>query len=275
MKRIKKQKKTLTLEDIKQLAVDGKVSQEAVDDAAKSSLLYSLRRATYYLPDGRKAQTISLVGKALSDSQLLELWGKLSHYHKKGKANYEGLAKLLQEEWGVLKDYSQWQVARAIMFYERRIFGMIGVAESIPELKEWSQKKAEIVEKITEKVDGLVTLSDMILKQKKRIEVAMAKEDESGVRDSWVYKEFNAINVMLGTYMKYQIELGVHKRQPIEISMGLRQSFDATQKRIEQTVGTKTMVDATDRVLTLLQTKPGMFELVEMEEEKEQVQNTN
>ncbi len=240
-----------------------------VDDAVRGKLLQRLRRATHYMPDGTKAQTPSIIGKMLGDAQLIEVWARLAAAKKRGKPVYDQLAFKMQKDWGLFADYSQWHVSRAVMFYEQRIFGLLGVAESVPELAEWSKAKATAVEKIIERVDGLEMLSNALQIQWNRINMAHDREKSMKTILPFVYKELRTLNTLADTYLEYQLELGVHKRQPLPIDMTLRRGFDNEMKHLDQTVGRNAMLGATEKMLDRLRTQRDKFKIVTVDSDKE------
>lgn len=247
-----------SLEEIEKQTMDGVVDQALVDKAVENRLLLRLRKAAYYLPNGRKAAKVSIIGKNLTDAQLLEIWGQLSHAKKTGTPVYDELARKIQEDWKQLKNYSRWAVSRSLQYYEQRIFGLLGVAESIPELKEWSNAKLAAVRKIVKRVDGLETLSDAIHLQMNRIEMAIDLEQKpkKPKLTPFLNKEFDILTKMVKTYMEYQLEFGVVSRQPHKLQVGmLQEGFNKQTRQIEQTVGLDPMIQATTRFLDILRNK--------------------
>ena len=143
-----------------QAVVTQEEAAAALDRTAEASMITKLRRASYYMPDGRKADKVSAIGKVLGESQLLEVWARLAQAKRRGQPAYDALAFRIQEEWGHLKELSRWHVVRALMAYEQQIFGLLGVADSVPELAEWAKAQEKAVKKIIEKVDGLDELAE-------------------------------------------------------------------------------------------------------------------
>lgn len=235
---------------------------KVVDEAVRGKLLQRLRKATHYMPDGSKAQKPSIIGKVLGDAQLIEVWARLASAKKKGQPVYDQLAFKIQQDWGLLQDYSQWHVSRAIMFYEQRIFGLLGVAESVPELAEWAASKAKVVDKIIARVDGLEMLSNALQVQWNRINMAHDREKQLKNILPFVYKEMRTLNTLADTYLEYQLELGVFKRQPIPVDMTLRRGFDQQVKKIDQTVGRDAMLNATGKMLERMRTRKDEFKII-------------
>jgi len=248
-------------------AAKDKFTQDDIDKAVQDRLLYKLRKATHYMPDGKKAQTPSIIGKTLSDVQLMQLWASLSLAKKKGKPVYDQLAWKIQNDWGLLKEVSSWHVSRAIAFYEQRIFGLLGVVESDPELGEWTKGKREAIDKIIERVDGMETLSNAITIQMNRIQMAHERELSAKVPFGFVQKDMKALALLIDRYLHYQIELGVSPRQPIKADITLRQGFDAQVRKIDSTIGRDPMKQAGKRFIEMLQTtKDEPFKMTEFED---------
>ena len=240
----------------------GKVTESLVDRAVTNRLLLRLRKATWRMPDGRKAQKPSIIGKHLSDSQLLEVWGRLADAKKRGVPCYDMLAKKIQEDWKQLTDYSPWAVSRALQFYEQRIFGLLGIAESVPELQEWAKTKLASVKKIIKRVDGLEELSNAIQLQINRIESAVECEFDAETGEHtltpFLHKEFDVLNKLLKTYMDFQLEFGIVDRQPQKLQIGpIQAGFQEQRRLIDQTVGTDQMVTAATKMLERIKNKTG------------------
>ena len=53
------------LKSISDAAVSGDITEVMVDKAMENRLLIRLRHAAYYMPDGKKAQKVSIIGKNL------------------------------------------------------------------------------------------------------------------------------------------------------------------------------------------------------------------
>jgi len=255
---------------IEEEAAEGDVTQILIDKAVENRLLLRLRRATHYMPDGRKASKASIVGKNLSDAQLLEVWGKLSKAKKDGMPVYDDLAAKIQEEWKVLTKYSRWAVTRALQFYEQRIFGLLGIVDTVPEMKEWAETKLAAVRKINKRVDGIKELSNLIKIQAGRIESAVVQENKDGKElTPFLHKEFEVARKMLSTYMEYQLEFGLVARQPHKLQVGpLEDGFRRQQQQIEQTVGKNTMLAATTKMIEMIESEDGVFDTIEVSDEE-------
>jgi len=266
------EKRKITIE---QEAAEGDVTQILVDKAVENRLLLRLRRATHYMPDGRKAGKPSIIGKNLSDAQLLEVWGKLSQAKKNGIPVYDELAEKIQKEWKVLSGHSTWAITRALQFYEQRIFGLLGVIDTVPELKEWAETKMAMVRKINKKVDGIKELSNLIKIQTGRIEGAVLRENKDNDLTPFLHKEFLAAEKLLKTYMEYQLEFGMVSRQPHKLQVGpLEEGFKSQQEQIERTVGKNMMLQATTKMIEMIE-KDDVFECIEVSEaelEKQQAE---
>lgn len=266
------EKRKIRLEDD---AADGDVTQVLIDKAIETRLLLRLRRATYYMPDGRKAGKASIIGKNLSDAQLLEVWGKLSKAKKSGIPVYDMLAEKIQKDWNQLTQYSRWAVTRALQFYEQRIFGLLGIVDTVPEMKEWAETKMAAVRKINKKVDGIKELSNLIKIQTGRIESAVLKEQKSKKLTTFLYKEFSVAEKLIKTYMEYQLEFGLVTRQPHKLQVGpLDEGFRRQKQAIEQTIGTNPMIQATTKMIEMIESDDGVFDAIEVSEEELSKQQT-
>lgn len=243
----------------------GAVTEQDIDGAVKNRLLLKLRKATHYMPDGKKAQTPSVIGKVLGDAQLLELWAHLAGAKKTGKPVYDKMAYKIQEDWGLLPDLSRWHVSRAVMFFEQRIFGLLGIVESDPELGEWTETKKKAIDKIIDSVDGMSTLASAIQLQMDRINAAHENEKRLKVNLTHVHKEIKALNSLIDTFLHYQIELGLVQRQPMKFDLTLKNGFDAHKRQVDQSVGREPMLQAGAKFLDMIKGKDDSFEIKEIE----------
>ena len=135
------------------------------------------------------------------------------------------------------------------MFYEQRIFGLLGVVESIPELEEWTKTKREAIEKIVAKVDGMESLSNLIRIQEHRLQMAHDREKNIKTLLPFLYKDVRVLERLIDTYLDFQLELGHLKRQPMKFDLTLRQGFGEQTRQIDQTIGREPMLQATTKFL--------------------------
>jgi len=247
----------------------GQVSDLVVDRAVRNGILYKLRKAMRYNPDGSRARVVSILD-ALGDEELLQVAARLKSAKQRGKPVYEELAHKIQKDFGKLTDLTIWHVSRAIMAYEARLGGLLGQAESVPELAEWTAKKREIVDKIVERVDGLDTLSKAIKIQIQRIDGFYQREQSlgGGVPIKGLNKELKVLNELVDTYLKYSIELGIYPRQPYQLNIGFaKQGLEMHRRKIDTSVGMDRMLTASEKFLDTLKNQEGVFEVVELDDE--------
>jgi hypothetical protein len=245
---------------------DAEITQELMASAARSKILERLRRATHYMPDGKKATSPSIIGQTLSDTQLIEVWARLSAAKKRGVSIYDQLAYRMKTQWGLFPNLSEWHVSRAIMHYEQRIFGAIGVVETVPELAEWAKTQLETAKQIVEKVDGLDTLSNAIRVQVNRIEGAVEREKSLGMLMPYLFKEFRVLRELTKTYMEYQLEFGLVQRQPLKFQVGIGAGFEEQKQLIDRTVGQKNMLNAASKMLDMFRSNNSDFECITLDE---------
>lgn len=222
--------------------------KELVETVPKP-LIDRLRRLV--APPGKKGTWL----RHLSDAQLSEVYFRL----KLGAACY-ALARMAQEQWGVMVQSQAQSLARSVRSFRDKALGDLQLAKITGDNKDSSQNKkvVKVLDKkakdLVEKCDGLAVMAWGILSQQERITVMMQYENEVGYMSKQTDQAFKVLSDMVSQYIKLQIELGVVGPGPAPGDVHFHAHIKGMVGALSATEREK-MADVANRFAELIQAK--------------------
>jgi hypothetical protein len=199
-------------------------------------------------PDGKRGTWL----RHLDDKQLVEVYHRLKLNH-----SLYHIIKVIQKEWGVLSGSEPRSLYRALHKFRSEVVGLFKEHEqSYPKTEEKSnfvKKEENRAIKIVKTVDGMDELAWLIILQKGRIEVMVAKE-MFGTPSKLLDKSIAEFRECVNTYLVHAEALGLIDSKPKEYNLNLKTQFDGVLADVIQNDGSR-ITDMTTRFLDMAEKK--------------------
>lgn len=173
-------------------------------------------------PPGKKGLWL----RHLSDRRLAEVYHRL----KMGQAGYR-IAKIAQDEWGILKTSDTKSLARAVRIFRDKTVDLITIEKSTapdtePERKRVASAAQKRALRIRKNLDALGRMRWLIDVQTERIVAMATTEVRENVSFKSTDKSIGELRELLDTYMKWAVETGVYDAKPHELQVNFKHQFD-------------------------------------------------